>query len=372
MTNKRKKILFIHETLHGGGAEKVFVDLIRRFDRENYDVSLLLLKGIGVHMSSLPSWLRTLVLYKAKTSLVHKVRWHFRGSRDLMLKRDLNKILQDESFDTIVSFLEGPAMKAHYFIMERAKRNVSWVHVNLEVNHWTRYMFRNTAEEAAMYSEMDEIAFVSQGALDAFVHKFGVKRPMRVIPNVIDNEAIRLRANEEVIPTSKFTIINVGRLASQKRQDRLILTAKLLKAMGLDFEVWILGTGPMEQELKSMAKKEGVANEVKFLGFQTNPYTYIKAADMFLLTSDTEGWPTVICEALSLGCPVVSTRVTGSEELLGAGAGILTSKEPEEISKTVYELATSPDLLAEYADRAAERGRGFNPEEVLKQVYSII
>ena len=372
MTNKRKKILFIHETLHGGGAEKVFVDLIRRFDRQKYDVSLLLIKGMGVHMSSLPSWLRTLALYKAKTSLVHKVRWHFRRSRDIMLKRDLNRILKDERFDTIVSFLEGPAMKSHYFIMERAKRNVSWVHVNLEVNHWTRYMFRNTAEEAALYSKMDEIAFVSHGALDAFVHKFGVDRPMRVIPNVIDTETIRKRAEEEVIPTSKFTIINVGRLASQKRQDRLIRTAKVLKTMGLDFEVWILGTGPMEQELKSLVKKEGVANEVKFLGFQTNPYPYIKAADMFLLTSDTEGWPTVICEALSLGCPVVSTRVTGSEELLGTGAGILTSKDPETIGKTVYDLASSPELLAQYAAMAAKRGREFNPEEVLKQVYSII
>lgn len=357
--------------LNGGGAEKVFVDMLRRFDLEKFRVTVLLFYRGGMYEALLPEGIEVITLYKRR-SLLHKVRNHFISTRDSMLRHDVLKALKGRSFDTIVSYVEGPPMKVHSFVRHLGRRHVSWVHVNLEVTHWTAFMFRNLAEEKRLYSGMDALVFVSAGARDAFYRLMPVDVPAHVIPNVIACDEIVRRSCEEEIKTRRFTIVNVGRLEHQKRHDRLLKTARLLKDLGLDFTLWLLGTGTLEADMRRLCGELGLDDCVEFLGFQSNPYPYMRAADLFLLTSDTEGWPTVVCEALSLGLPVVSTRITGAEELLDGGAGVLTSFDPEEIANKVFALATDKKTLADYSDRARERSRIFNPDEVMKRIYELI
>jgi glycosyltransferase involved in cell wall biosynthesis len=112
---------------------------------------------------------------------------------------------------------------------------------------------------------------------------------------------------------------------------------------------------------------------VKFLGFQTNPYSYLKASDMFLLTSDTEGYPLVVCEAMCLGKPIVSTNITGPDELLANGVGVLTSFEVSDIADRVQQLAADADLRAHYGEASrAEALCRFDVEAVMQQIYQIL
>ena len=111
---------------------------------------------------------------------------------------------------------------------------------------------------------------------------------------------------------------------------------------------------------------------VKFLGYQANPYPYIKVSDIFVLTSDTEGYPTVVCEALCLGKPVISTNITGSDELLANGIGILTGFEPDAIAEQIGRLIQSRELCSHYAHLAAQRGQQFQPQDVMAQIYSLL
>lgn len=367
----RKKILFIHETLDGGGAEKVFVDLINRFDRDRYAITVLLIYGGGTHEKSLHADIELITLFDRRT-LLHKVRNHFITTRNIMLRRALSKDFKNRHFDTTISFLEGPAIKVHSFILDKADKNVSWVHANLQLNHWSSYMFRNDMEEQSLYRKMDTIVFVSEGIRKIFMQKFDVSVPTCVIHNVIDRNNIIEQAARIQPVKQKFTIINVGRLSAEKRHDRLLEAAALLCKKGLDFELWLLGTGALEQELKKMATELGLHDRVQFLGFQSNPYPYLKCSDLFLLTSDSEGLPTVICEALCLGLPVVSTRITGAEELLDNGVGILTEMTPQNIADKVYEIATNPAQLQILAVNSQTRGETFNPDDVLRKVYDII
>ncbi len=371
---QRKKILFIHESLDGGGAEKVFVDMLARFDRRSYDITLLLLFGGGTHTQSLPEDIRVITLWTGKHRGLRWLRWHFLATRDVMLRQAVCRALEGKYFDTIASFLEGPALKAHSFVLDCAKRNVTWVHANLETNHWSSYMFADTDSEAAVYRKMDAIAFVSEGARDAFKRQFGISEKLHIVHNIIDTPVIRQKAAEPLDEASgkRPVIINVGRLEVQKRQDRLLHVVSILKQRGLDFEVWLLGTGRLEKDLKSLALRLGVSDRVRFLGFQSNPYKFMRAATLFLLTSDTEGRPTVVCEALSVGLPVVSTRVTGAEELLGGGIGVLTGLEPEEIAAAVEPLLGDYAVLARMRDNALHRASEFDPEAVLSQIYSLI
>lgn len=368
---ERKKILFIHESLAGGGAEKVFVDLMHRFDRTRYHITILLLYGGGTHVQSLPKDIELITLYEHK-SILHKVRNHFISTRDSMYRADIRKALNGRKFDTIISYLEGPAMKAHTFVTDLAGKNISWIHVNLKSVHWSSYMFRNAEEEAYLYTKMDDLVFVSKGALTAFDELMQVPVRKHVIPNIIECSQIRSRAKEQEVKTDKFTIINVGRFELQKRHDRLLRVAHLLKEKGLDFKLWLLGTGTLEHKMRQLSHELGLDDIVEFKGFTTNPFPYMKAADMFLLTSDTEGWPTVVCESLCLGLPVLSTRITGSEELLDGGVGVLTSLDESDIADKVYDIATNPTMLGSYAERSKKRGEEFNPEAVMAKIYSLI
>ena len=219
---------------------------------------------------------------------------------------------------------------------------------------------------------MDNIIFVSQGAKEAFSKLFDISEKLKVIYNIIDYQTINQKAATSIPEKTKFTICNVGRLTEQKRQDRLLKIAKILKDKGFEFEIWILGEGKLELQLKNQAKALEVSDVVKFLGYQANPYPYIKVSDIFVLTSDTEGYPTVVCEALCLGKPVISTNITGSDELLANGIGILTGFEPDAIAEQIGRLIQSRELCSHYARLAAQRGQRFQPQDVMAQIYSLL
>src|SRR5699024_6057760 len=86
----------------------------------------------------------------------------------------------------------------------------------------------------------------------------------------------------------------------------------------LNAHLIILGEGELDEQLKQQAAALGISERVSFLGFKQNPYSYIKRADVFTLTSTTEGFGHVLVEALALGVPIVSTRCNpGAEEILG-------------------------------------------------------
>lgn len=371
----RKKILFIHESLKGGGAEKVFADLIRRFDFNRYDVTLLLLFGGGPHEKNLPPGLKVITVYPKPHSFMRRVVWHFRSSRNRMLRRHILKALGNEHFDVTVSFLEGPALLAHSFLSDRAPRNISWVHVDMYINHWTRNFFKNIEEEGNIYRKMDETVYVSESARIAHKKLFGDTGKSRVILNIIEGDAIRRRATEKAPVTKRhaLTICNVGRLSYQKKQDRLIEAVRLLvNDYGIDAEAWIVGQGEDKEKLMEQTRAAALEDRITFCGFHTNPYPFINEADLFVLTSETEGYPLVVCEALCIGKPVVSTAVTGPTEVLADDSGVLTGQSPKEIAAAIADLASDPRKMAYYADRAKQRSAMFRPERTMTEIYNVI
>lgn len=367
-----KSILIIQESFVGGGAEKVLIDILQHFDYKRYKVTLLIEKAFGVHLNEIPEQIEQLYVF-AGPGLYYRVVNHFKPVRDAFLKRKLNKLLGNRTFDTIVSFMEGPAAYLHQFVVDRSQRNVSWVHINLAIRHWTKYLFKSLAEERSIYEKMDMVAFVSKGARAAFVDYFNFVGDTEIVYNIIPIETIVASSEQFAVHKDKLTICNIGRLNVQKRQDRFIEVIAELECRGVNCEGWILGTGNLEKQLKRKAAECGVGNEVKFLGFQSNPYPYLKASDIFLLTSDTEGFSLVVAEAMSLGKPIVSTNITGPDELLANGVGILTSFSVSDIADKVQQLAENVDLKSHYAETSRiEALRRFDTNAVMQQIYKIL
>ncbi len=367
-----KNILIIQESFVGGGAEKVLIDLLQHFDYSRYRATLLIEKAFGVHLQEIPQQVEQIHVF-TKFGLFYRLVYHFKPIRDAYLRNKLTKLLGDRSFDTIVSFMEGPAIYLHQFITRRAANNITWVHTNIRTNHWTKYLYHNFKDEQHVYNCMNSVAFVSMGALTAFNEMFDYHGKCRLINNLIPTDTIVEKSNAYVVEKQRFSVCNIGRLTMPKRQDRFIQVMAELKRRGVDCEGWILGTGELEQQLKQQAAKCGVAGMVKFLGFQTNPYPYLKASDVFLLTSDSEGFSLVVAEAMCLGKAIVSTLTSGPDELLANGVGVLTSFEVSDIADRVQQLAADADLRAHYAEASrAEALRRFDVEAVMQQIYQIL
>lgn len=367
-----KKILFILTNLAGGGAEKVLVDIFRHTDFERFKVDLLLVVNEGIYLSSLPAQIRVMSLYE-KRGIRYKLDFLFtRYLRIDIFQCSLVKKKIGEDYDVIVSFMEGIPLKFHKYLMERAKKNISWVHLDLLKHHYTEKYFRKN-EELWLYQAMDQVFFVSNEARQSFSSLFGSFGSFITIYNPIDREMIEIRAKEKNVEKKNFTICSVGRLTYQKRYDRLLILANRLKKSGLKIDFWLLGIGPLEENLKHLVRQLGIEDCINFLGFQSNPYPYIKAADMFLSTSMTEGYPLVICEALCLDKPIVATNVTGPREILGDSEyGLLAEESDEAIFSAVQRMIDDEDLRKHYATKASERKQLFDIQSTVDNIYRLI
>lgn len=113
--------------------------------------------------------------------------------------------------------------------------------------------------------------------------------------------------------------ITAGRLAAQKDNETLLRAMALYRQSG-DGRLIILGTGPLREQLASLAGELGIADAVDFVGFQENPLPWLRQADLFVLSSLTEGFGIALVEAMGCGTPVVSTDSGhGPAEILDHG-----------------------------------------------------
>lgn len=376
----KNKLLIIQYSLAGGGAEKVLCDILNRIDYDRFDVTLLLFQKYGVYLSAVPEKVRIKVFDPAEMTFGWKLlfnRWTAKlVPSGLWTRLKLHKALGlCGKYDCIVSFMEGWSVAVHSKLRSRARRNVTWVHIDMLANHYSSGFFKNEAAETEAYDRMDEIVFVSEQAREAFFKLFAREYPARVIYNLIEKDDI-IRKSSESCPVEKrrkYVLCNVGRLAPQKRQDRLIrVVARLWHDYGLDVEAWIVGEGELEADLRRLAKDLKVDDRVVFCGFQTNPYPLIKNADIFVLTSDAEGLPVVVSEALCLGKPIVATRITGPTELLAEDAGLLTSMDENEIALKIKALLDDCTLRGHYETMARRRSEMFCPDKSIEQIYAVI
>lgn len=369
----KKKILIILQGLRGGGAEKVLIDIIKNFDYNSYSVTLLLVGQDGVYNDQIAPEVEVKYLFipREQWLLGYLQKMKFWTIVDAYYKYKLNSCLGKSSYDTIISFMEGVSTRCHSFILNRAKKHVTWVHIDMLLNNWCLNSFRSFDEQATIYTKMDEIICVSDGAKDSFMKLFPGTKP-KVVYNLIDKPQIFHKASALEIKNKSFTVCNVGRLANQKRQDRIVEVAALCKKAGLDIQFNILGQGPLLESLNEKIAKLGVENYVHLLGFQPNPYPYISASDIFFMTSDSEGYPLVVCESLCLGKPVVSTDVTGPHELLSDGTGILCSKDPQDLFEAIKLLYSDKALMEDYIKRSLAKSSIFDVEKQMKDIYAII
>lgn len=194
----------------------------------------------------------------------------------------------------------------------------------------------------------------------------GTEARAEELPNVIQIDSIRRRAEEPVPKPDSPFIVSVARLDEGQKDHRTLLCAyakarERLPGIG---QLLLIGEGPDRASLEALAKELGIHDAVRFLGFCSNPFPYIRAAEMLVLSSRYEGFGMVLGEAMALGTPVISADCpTGPRDLLEGGeAGLLVKPgDAEGMCAAMIRLSVDGQLRDTVRRRAQDKVRTFSP-----------
>ena len=380
-----QKVLFLIESLGGGGAEKVLDTLVRHIDRDRFDVTLCPVVDTGCYAESLRGQCGYHPLIAAPHGALgrfwYKLKYHL--IYHWLPLWFVYRLFVPKGNDVEVAFCEGFATRLLAHSSNKTARKLAWLHTDLHNFHYTRRFFKNDDEEAWCYSRYDHIVAVSQTARDAFHVEFpSVTTPVTTIYNPIDIDAIRRAAAEQVElppkPQGVMRLVTTGRLVQVKGYDRLLRVAKRLLDEGHKIELWILGEGDQRAALERQIADSGLGSCVRLWGFQRNPYVYLAASDIFVCSSRAEGYSTAATEAIIVGLPVVTTECSGMNELLEDGkCGIIVANDDDAsaeggLQASITRLLTDNILLDQYRCAATNRGEAFSLDATLQQVESLI
>ena len=366
-----KKILFLINTLGGGGAERVLINLVNKLDQTKYEITVETMFDGGVNQQDLASSIH----------YIEKKVPCFRGI-SMMFKFIPSKLLYayfigNKKYDMVISYMHGAPAKVLSGCKDKNIKKIVWLH-NGDMENSNFFGFWLTKQMAVnAYASYDAIAGVAKSVVSSFSNYTGISEKIHVVYNTNDFEKIMdLSKRSPELPFAKRgpLLVTVGRVDNSKGYDRLIPVAKQLHEDGLKFDLVIVGTGRDYEKLSQLVVKLNAINYIHMVGFRTNPYSIIAQADLFVSSSRFEGLSTVISEAIILGVPVLSTDVSGAREVLGDNNeyGIVVDNNDEALYKGLKGLLSNENLLKEYKKKTAERTTFFDSERTVHQAEQLI
>ena len=365
-----KKVLFLIPSLGHGGAERVLVNLVNHMDYSKFDITVQTMFDVGIYQDKL----NEKVKYKGG------LKWYFPGNTfayKLFSPKMLYKFYIKERYDIVVSYLEGTSARVVAGCPDGSKL-VSWIHIEQINDKYVTKVFRNMAEANLCYDKYDKIVCVSDTVKQDFEKIFDVSKEPIVLYNTVEADVIKKKSIEPIddIEYSKdeINVCSVAKLMYSKGYDRLIPVCKRLIDDGFPIHLYLIGKGEEKDNLKKQAADLGILDKVTFAGFKSNPYKYVKNADLYVCSSRREGFSTAVTESLIIGTPVVSTNCSGAYELLGKNNeyGIVTENEKNALYEGIKEMLSNEKGIAYYKQKAIERGKKFDAEQTVKAVEDML
>jgi len=374
MMSVHKPVVFIINSLEGGGAERVMCKLLSAmesyFKERNTPVYLLLLDDVP-QAHECPAYVNKIVLNTKGTLF-----GGYLALRKLLKKLQPAIALSFLTRSNLLNIVLGKQLGYRAIISERV--NTSSHFPGGVKDEISKAMVR------FVYPRADTIIAVSEGVKADLVQNYGVPSSIvETVYNPYDIEHVVALSQEPVsdCPSGSY-IIGTGRLVKNKN---FALMIKAFAASSLEDDLVILGQGEEQSSLEALAASLGVEQRVHFMGFKANPYPYIRQARFFVSTSNAEGFPNAIVEAMCLSKAVVATNCESGP------AEILSEKYPLEVSgsqahkhgclcevNNVDGVAAAMDFLnddircEQYAYKSSARARDFSTAIFRQKIIGVL
>lgn len=359
------RLAFLINSFEGGGAERAMSNLLHHMKSAltDYDVHLILLDD-QPREQPVPDYV-TLHVLDGRFSLARSARQLFGLLRTLKPDVCVSYLARANCLNVWGSWL----FRYRPIISERVQTSS---HLSTARN---KSLLRALTRWSYPFAEA--VIPVSQGVADDLAESFAVQRSkMHIIGNPVDAGKLRERAAEEpAIPLPDTYIVAAGRLVVNKNFPMLI---KAYAEANPAADLVILGEGPDRADLEALVEKHGLTGRVHMPGFIRNPYPIMGRASVYVSSSNAEGFPNTLIEAMCLGRPVIATDcpsgpfevlegVRGAEKdpLQSARHGMLVPVNDAGVLAKAISAMMDPNTREDYAARAETRARHYRVETVV-------
>jgi glycosyltransferase involved in cell wall biosynthesis len=329
----RTKVLFLITELNVGGAERALARLLAGMDRERFEPVVACLYG---SQSLVAESIRALEVPVIDLGMSHKWRLDALWRLYRLLRAERPAILHTWLFHAnLAGRIVGRLARVPVVISGERTMGME--------SRWRYLLNRLTL------SLVDRVVCVSERVAAFCVRRVGVAPEKAVvIPNGVDfpDPAVlmdKATARSVVgLPVDGVLVGTVARLDPVKRLDVLLEALRALEGV----RAFVVGYGPEEQRLKEMAEMMGLGERVRFAGYQQDVWPWLAACDVFALSSDWEGMPNAVLEAMGAGLPVVATAAGGTPDVVVDGVtGLLVPPgDSTALAAALDRLIHAPDL----------------------------
>lgn len=359
MTEK-KKVAFIANCCVVGGVQTALINLLNSFDTEKYDVTIYTNFAGNPVIGRIPDNIRCIDLdeYNIKRVYNKAIGEHdyftalklmknyalFRITKDFYNKtawlyRHIH--FNDEHYDCVIAYNFGTSTIVLTNESFTAPKKVVWAHGDMP------YFSNNYIRNLCLF---DKCFCVSEYMKNYFVvHCKEMTPKTDIFHNILNANEIIKKAQEpvaEIDKCGKAAIVTVGRLGQEKGQIVIPETASLLKKSGIDFTWYIVGDGPVRNDIEQGIQKYHMENNICLLGTKENPYPYINACSIYVQTSTSEGWCLTTQEARILHKPCVVTDIPVMHEQFidGVNGIIANGTDAVALYEGIMRLLSSQEL----------------------------
>lgn len=392
----KKRVLFVIDSLHSGGAEKSLISLLSLFDYENYEVDLLTFKEGGLYMPLLPIDVNKLESPKIFSYMEYSLRdlikkkmlniaiWRVNTSISLRYKEKFKNINHgaqrmwprldkaisklDKKYDVAIAYSQGTPT---YYVAQKvvAKKKICWVNIDYKFAGYNREFDFNYYEK---FNNIVSVSMVCTEVLKGVFPEF--KNKIITIYDIISESLINNMANEGkgfVDNYKGIRILTIGRLVYQKGYEYAIEAAKYLKDKNIDFIWYVIGEGNLRSKLEKMVTEYNLHDNFKFLGTFTNPYPFIKECDIYCQPSRFEGFGLAIAEARILNKPIVATNFDIVYDQIRDGEnGLISEMNGKDLAEKLKLIINDKKLVKVICNNLKYEKVG--TEKEIKKVYSLL
>lgn len=284
----------------GGGAERVTINILRMLDRELFDIHLVIMNKEGPSFEYLPKDITLHDLNVSKTMF-----------SIFKLRKTIGKVQPDIIYSTLFRthqalFFALQGIKNKPIVLMRSQNSPKLLLENKRIGLFNKFLLEKAYIKAdivlAQTPEMkDEIA--KYHCVD--------KKKIQVFSNPLDTDYIdeKIKNIENPFNSRYINVVAAGRITKQKGFDVLIKSFRVVVEKNSDFKLYIIGEDLGEKDnLVKIIQQYSLNENIKFLGYQNNPYKYFFFSDLFVLSSRWEGMPNTVIENLYLKKPVIATK----------------------------------------------------------------
>ncbi len=278
----------------------------------------------------------------------------------------LKKVILKEKPDIIISFLPEPSFRILF--LKKTNKEIKKIPVIVSERGDPSVIFKNNIIRYIMkylYTSIDGFIYQTEEAKAYFSDIIDV--PSKIIANPINSNFIVKEPSKK----RNKTIVAVGRLNEQKNNKLLIDSFEKVCKYRTDYKLLFYGTGPLQTKLKKYIKELDLTEKIFFMGKSNCIEKDIYNAGIFVLSSNYEGMPNALMEAMALGLPCISTDcpVGGPKTLIKNGEnGLLVPVGDEEaLSIAILKLIEDNELSQKIANNALKISEKFNPNIINQQ-----